>query len=122
MMPITNVPYFQNSVTGFPAITVPSALPMGHVMPPVAAAAPSIGSPLTINAGSPLPLEGVCSCGTLVWITPTAGAIKANDIGLVWFEIKDFCDQAVTDLTAVLRIGFVLKFTVSCQLLKCFLH
>uniref|UniRef100_A0A914WNY0 Lin-66-like winged helix domain-containing protein n=1 Tax=Plectus sambesii TaxID=2011161 RepID=A0A914WNY0_9BILA len=49
--------------------------------------------------------------GVLTWLSSKAGLIRCSgDMGTVSFQLKDFCDQAVSDLTAVLRPGFTLKF------------
>ena len=52
--------------------------------------------------------------GKLTWLSSQAGLISSegNRHGLISFQLKNFCDQAVGDLTAVLRPGFILMFQV----------
>uniref|UniRef100_A0A9J2P4Y5 Lin-66-like winged helix domain-containing protein n=1 Tax=Ascaris lumbricoides TaxID=6252 RepID=A0A9J2P4Y5_ASCLU len=55
--------------------------------------------------------ELISGVGVLTWLSSKAGLItaKANKF-TVSFQLKDFCDQGVSDLTAVLRPGFTLSF------------
>ncbi|VDM37136.1 unnamed protein product [Toxocara canis] len=55
--------------------------------------------------------ELISGAGVLTWLSSKAGLItaKANKF-TVSFQLKDFCDQGVSDLTAVLRPGFTLSF------------
>ncbi|KAI6234557.1 hypothetical protein M3Y99_00773200 [Aphelenchoides fujianensis] len=49
--------------------------------------------------------------GQLSWLSPKAGVIQCSNINAtVSFQLKDFCDQGVTDFTSVLRPGFRLSF------------
>uniref|UniRef100_A0A914IBW8 Lin-66-like winged helix domain-containing protein n=1 Tax=Globodera rostochiensis TaxID=31243 RepID=A0A914IBW8_GLORO len=50
--------------------------------------------------------------GTLSWLSPKAGLIDCSKPvqATVSFQLKDFCDTGVTDLTTVLRVGFRLSF------------
>lgn len=50
--------------------------------------------------------------GILSWLSPKAGLITCSKPmhATVSFQIKDFCDSGVTDLTQFLRVGFRLAF------------
>lgn len=51
--------------------------------------------------------------GQLSWLSSKAGIIQCgsmNSGATVSFQLKDFCDQGVTDFTSVLRPGFRLAF------------
>ncbi|KAI6236540.1 hypothetical protein M3Y95_00168500 [Aphelenchoides besseyi] len=49
--------------------------------------------------------------GQLSWLSPKAGVIQCSNMNVsVSFQLKDFCDQGVTDFTSVLRPGFRLSF------------
>lgn len=79
------------------------------------------------NLPSQSPVAGMkYGVGILIWLNTQTGLInfgckndddngltKTSENCLVSFEIKDFGDQAVNDLTSVLRVGFALKFQVS---------
>uniref|UniRef100_A0A7E4W7B8 Fungal_trans domain-containing protein n=1 Tax=Panagrellus redivivus TaxID=6233 RepID=A0A7E4W7B8_PANRE len=59
-----------------------------------------------------MPSNVIRGCGKLTWLSSKAGLIAAisPSPSTVSFQLKDFCDQGVTDLTTVLRTGFVLSF------------
>lgn len=61
---------------------------------------------------SPSPLgELISGVGVLTWLSSKAGLITAKGNKFtVSFQLKDFCDQGVSDLTAILRPGFTLSF------------
>ncbi|CAI2352406.1 unnamed protein product [Caenorhabditis sp. 36 PRJEB53466] len=48
--------------------------------------------------------------GVLTWLSAKAGLITCKDQMVISFQIKDFCDQMLNDLTSVLRVGFTLSF------------
>ncbi|KAI6176070.1 hypothetical protein M3Y97_00759000 [Aphelenchoides bicaudatus] len=49
--------------------------------------------------------------GQLSWLSSKAGVIQCSTMNAtVSFQLKDFCDQGVTDFTSVLRPGFRLAF------------
>uniref|UniRef100_A0AC34RJA4 Uncharacterized protein n=1 Tax=Panagrolaimus sp. JU765 TaxID=591449 RepID=A0AC34RJA4_9BILA len=60
----------------------------------------------------PVPANVIRGSGKLTWLSSKAGLIAANRPSqcTVSFQLKDFCDQGVTDLTTVLRPGFLLSF------------
>lgn len=60
------------------------------------------------STGEPTTMSGV---GELTWLSPKAGLITCKRTNkTVSFQTKDFCDQAVTDLTDVLCVGFTLCY------------
>ncbi|KAI1714747.1 hypothetical protein Ddc_11182 [Ditylenchus destructor] len=63
---------------------------------------------------SPFPITNNLLRGTgqLTWLSPKAGLITCSKPvpATVSFQLKDFCDAGVTDLTSVLRVGFRLAF------------
>ncbi|CAI5448100.1 unnamed protein product [Caenorhabditis angaria] len=48
--------------------------------------------------------------GVLTWLSAKAGLITCKDQMVISFQLKDFCDQMLNDLTSVLRVGFTLSF------------
>lgn len=48
--------------------------------------------------------------GVLTWLSAKAGLITCKDKMIISFQLKDFCDQMLNDLTSVLRVGFTLSF------------
>ncbi|GMR46101.1 hypothetical protein PMAYCL1PPCAC_16296 [Pristionchus mayeri] len=48
--------------------------------------------------------------GKLTWLSSKAGLITCANGKTISFQIKDFCDNQLTDLTSVLRVGFTLSF------------
>ncbi|CAB3406806.1 unnamed protein product [Caenorhabditis bovis] len=48
--------------------------------------------------------------GVLTWLSAKAGLITCKDKMVISFQLKDFCDQMLNDLTSVLRVGFTLSF------------
>lgn len=54
--------------------------------------------------------EQITGFGQLTWLSSKAGLITCKNKMVISFQIKDFCDQQLTDLTAVLRPGFTLSF------------
>ncbi|PIC12985.1 hypothetical protein B9Z55_028067 [Caenorhabditis nigoni] len=48
--------------------------------------------------------------GLLTWLSSKAGVITNANKTTVSFQLKEFCDQGVNDLTQVLRVGFTLKY------------
>uniref|UniRef100_A0A1I7XR15 Bestrophin homolog n=1 Tax=Heterorhabditis bacteriophora TaxID=37862 RepID=A0A1I7XR15_HETBA len=61
----------------------------------------------------PLKAESIQGYGQLTWLSGKAGLITCKNKMVISFQIKDFCDQMLTDLTAVLRVGFTLSFQAS---------
>ncbi|CAJ0928689.1 unnamed protein product, partial [Mesorhabditis belari] len=74
---------------------------------PFAAATPLPALDLT-----PKPPDSIKGFGSLTWLSSKAGLITCKDkmSQVISFQIKDFCDQQLTDLTSVLRVGFTLLF------------
>lgn len=63
-----------------------------------------------------IPKNPVHGCGHLTWLSSKAGLItcsKPIPKATISFQLKDFCDQGVTDLTSVLRVGFMLSFSAT---------
>ncbi|XGW31958.1 hypothetical protein V3C99_010269 [Haemonchus contortus] len=57
--------------------------------------------------------ESIQGYGQLTWLSGKAGLITCKNKMVISFQIKDFCDQMLTDLTSVLRVGFTLSFQAS---------
>lgn len=57
--------------------------------------------------------ETINGYGQLTWLSSKAGLITCKNKMVISFQIKDFCDQHLTDLTSVLRVGFTLSFQAS---------
>lgn len=57
--------------------------------------------------------ESISGFGQLTWLSAKAGLITCKDRMVISFQIKDFCDMMLTDLTSVLRVGFTLAFQAS---------
>uniref|UniRef100_A0A8R1I597 Lin-66-like winged helix domain-containing protein n=1 Tax=Caenorhabditis japonica TaxID=281687 RepID=A0A8R1I597_CAEJA len=55
----------------------------------------------------------ISGTGRLSWLSAKAGLITCDDGKTISFQIKDFCDSLLTDLTSVLRVGFDLKFSAT---------
>lgn len=55
-------------------------------------------------------LDAISGIGILTWLSAKAGLITCKDNMVISFQLKDFCDQILTDLTSVLRVGFTLSF------------
>ncbi|EFP03472.1 hypothetical protein CRE_09621 [Caenorhabditis remanei] len=49
--------------------------------------------------------------GSVTWLTAVSGLISCENGDSLSFQITDFCDENVSDLRKVLRIGIVLGFT-----------
>ncbi|CAD5226980.1 unnamed protein product [Bursaphelenchus xylophilus] len=72
--------------------------------------APQI-QPLIPGLGFPVSNKLIRGVGQLSWLSPKAGLITCHQMSAtVSFQLKDFCDHGVTDLTTVLRPGFRLAF------------
>ncbi|EFO92050.1 CRE-LIN-66 protein [Caenorhabditis remanei] len=54
--------------------------------------------------------DSIQGFGTLTWLSAKAGLITCKDKMVISFQLKDFCDQMLNDLTSVLRVGFTLSF------------
>ncbi|KJH51880.1 hypothetical protein DICVIV_01959 [Dictyocaulus viviparus] len=61
----------------------------------------------------PSKAESIQGYGQLTWLSGKAGLITCKNKMVISFQIKDFCDQMLTDLTSVLRVGFTLSFQAS---------
>ncbi|CAI4228087.1 unnamed protein product [Auanema sp. JU1783] len=61
----------------------------------------------------PQKAESISGYGRLTWLSAKAGLITCKDEMVISFQLKDFCDQLVNDLTSVLRVGFTLAFQAS---------
>ena len=57
--------------------------------------------------------ETINGYGQLTWLSAKAGLIKCKSGLVISFQLKDFCDQMLTDLTSVLRQGFTLSYQAS---------
>ncbi|CAD5220098.1 unnamed protein product [Bursaphelenchus okinawaensis] len=67
--------------------------------------------PLMPGLGFQVSNKLVRGVGQLSWLSPKAGLITCHQMNAtVSFQLKDFCDHGVTDLTTVLRPGFRLAF------------
>ncbi|CAL2039328.1 unnamed protein product [Caenorhabditis brenneri] len=54
--------------------------------------------------------DNIQGFGRLTWLSAKAGLITCKDNMVISFQLKDFCDQMLNDLTSVLRVGFTLSF------------
>lgn len=54
--------------------------------------------------------DSIQGFGKLTWLSAKAGLITCKDNMVISFQLKDFCDQMLNDLTSVLRVGFTLSF------------
>ncbi|CAJ0572052.1 unnamed protein product, partial [Mesorhabditis spiculigera] len=70
----------------------------------------SNSAPLPTLDLAPKPPDSIKGFGQLTWLSSKAGLITCKDKMVISFQIKDFCDQQLTDLTSVLRVGFTLSF------------
>jgi hypothetical protein len=70
------------------------------------------GNAFPNNFKGQVPANVIRGIGKLTWLSSKAGLIAATRPNpcTVSFQLKDFCDQGVTDLTTVLRTGFLLSF------------
>uniref|UniRef100_A0A915CNF2 Lin-66-like winged helix domain-containing protein n=1 Tax=Ditylenchus dipsaci TaxID=166011 RepID=A0A915CNF2_9BILA len=68
--------------------------------------------PLFPNFSYPIANNLLRGTGQLTWLSPKAGLISCSKpvTATVSFQLKDFCDAGVSDLTSVLRVGFRLAF------------
>ncbi|PAV81727.1 hypothetical protein WR25_13743 [Diploscapter pachys] len=85
-----------------------------HAAPPTPAGHPLVAPPPPIEIPQPK-AEIIQGTGTLTWLSAKAGLITChnNTKMVISFQIKDFCDQQLTDLTSVLRVGFTLGFSAA---------
>ncbi|CAL2051891.1 unnamed protein product [Caenorhabditis brenneri] len=58
----------------------------------------------------PQPVQGY---GTLTWLSSKGGLITSADGKSISFQAKEFCDEALNDLSTVLRVGFTLKYNAN---------
>ncbi|ULT93650.1 hypothetical protein L5515_010421 [Caenorhabditis briggsae] len=77
-------------------------VPPPPLMPPTQVHPPPLQDPQRADS-----IQGF---GQLTWLSAKAGLITCKDKMVISFQLKDFCDQMLNDLTSVLRVGFTLSF------------
>lgn len=79
-----------------------------QMVPPPPLMPPSQPPPPLLQ--DPQRADSIQGFGKLTWLSAKAGLITCKDNMVISFQLKDFCDQMLNDLTSVLRVGFTLSF------------
>uniref|UniRef100_A0A8R1ETF3 Uncharacterized protein n=1 Tax=Caenorhabditis japonica TaxID=281687 RepID=A0A8R1ETF3_CAEJA len=74
---------------------------------------PSLTPQVHSGVSDPQKADTIQGFGVLTWLSAKAGLITCRDNMIISFQLKDFCDQMLNDLTSVLRVGFTLSFFAS---------
>uniref|UniRef100_A0A1I7UZP8 Lin-66-like winged helix domain-containing protein n=2 Tax=Caenorhabditis tropicalis TaxID=1561998 RepID=A0A1I7UZP8_9PELO len=101
---------FNPNVPFMPSLNMLNQYQNTHSLQMVPQAPQPLMQPTQVHQPDPQRVTEISGFGKLTWLSAKAGLITCKDNMVISFQLKDFCDQMLNDLTSVLRVGFTLSF------------